>query len=150
MFPFFKKRNKGMNYHEAINAVIDEARAQKGYTVVDLVRKQLKGFDPKQLDNSDDVELLYMSENDESEGLDVFLAHCRDLRENPAFDPIMESLIRNQILFIAMESESNEETNFGRATINGLQLFRDELDRLVGIYKERHAKEEDFDPHDIT
>lgn len=119
-------------------------------TVTDLVREQLKGFDPKMLDSAmydrvDDTDILsewYGEDADEA-----FLANVKSLRKNTAFEPIINFLIRNQILYTTKEAPNAASNDFGRATINGLVLFREEVDRLCAVYEERHKPDEEFDAH---
>lgn len=111
----------------------------------ELVREQMFGFDKRMLYDDSDYE-----ENEKGELTDDFLSHVHDLDENPALDMIIMLLKREQVMFTALEAENIEQVNFGRATINGLQLIREETDRLVGIYNQRHAGEGDYDHSEVV
>lgn len=108
----------------------------------DTYREHMGGIDL--LDNSEVDEMA------EDEGLDAFLAQVRDLDKNPAFEKIRRTLERNQLQFTALEAENIDQVNFGRATVNGLRLFREEVDRLVGEYRRRHTTEGDFNSSELV
>lgn len=122
--------------------------------VVDAVREQLKGFSPKLLDVAmyDIVDfspsILDQYENEESET--IFLSKVRDLYHNEAFRAITDYLVRNQIIYIAKEALNFNDVQFGRASINGIILVKDEVERLKAIYDERHPAKEEFDVHEVT
>ena len=53
--------------------------------------------------------------------------------------------------FTAVNAVSYDEMNFGRATINGVSLFEDEINALVLMYEDRKPKpEEDFNKFDTV
>lgn len=115
---------------------------KQNLNLVDIVREQMKGFNPQLLlDDSDLTDLM------DGEELDGFLAKAKDLTDNIVLKKICEHIKRNQMQYSALESNSLEQLNFGRATINGVSLLEDELDSLVLLYEQRHAKEEDYDKH---
>lgn len=115
-------------------------------TIVDAVRMMLKGFDPKVLDDEDDLpEVLQDVESDES-----FLQQCKSLKDNDALWIIVKYLIRNQVLYSAKEAKTLDDINFGRATINGLSLLREEVDRLASVYAKRHTAKPKFDEHEVV
>ena len=115
-------------------------------TVTDMVREQLAGFNPKLFDTDDDLpEVL-----GEVEAQSEFLSKCKALQENPALEVILSYLIRNQIVHSAKHAPTQEAINFGRATINGFELFREEVARLVAVHTERHSKEPNFNEFEVT
>lgn len=116
------------------------------HTIVDAVRTQLKGFNPKLLDNDSDLpEIL-----GDIEAQDPFLAKMKSLKDMPELWVLIDYLIRNQVIFLAREATNMESINFGRATINGLSLFKEEVERLATIYSERHTDESGYDKHAVT
>lgn len=117
-----------------------------GLTVTDMVREQLAGFDPKLFDTDDDLpEVL-----GEVEAQSEFLSKCKALQENPALEVILAYLIRNQIVHSAKYAPTQEAINFGRATVNGVELFREEVARLAAVHTERHAAKPTFDEHEVV
>lgn len=130
-----------------------EARLQalksmrEGTNITALVREQLAGFDSSLLDS--DKEILE-GFGDDTEALNTFLAHVKDLYENPARAVIQNYLIRNQIQTGIMEADSLTELNFSRATINGITLYDEEVGSLYGKYKELHQHDEDYDAHGVV
>lgn len=110
-----------------------------------VFREQMKGFDPKQIDNQDDIEVLYETED----GLDSFLADTVALNNNKTLQELINVLKRNQVMHIAMETNNIEEVNFGRATINGLLLLQEEIARLAAIHAKKNEKEEEYDETEL-
>lgn len=122
----------------------DVVRHGKSLTVVDLVREHMRGFDPRALDSEDElIEML-----DEGEGADAFLAEVKNLYDNGALGRILTYIERNQIAYTAKEAETLDKVNFGRATLNGIALVREEIERLHTLFVERHRPPEEFDPHE--
>lgn len=116
-------------------------------TVTDMVREKLAGFNPRLLDNPDtdlpnilgDVEIQ-----------DPFLAKMKTLNETQELHTLLDYLERNQVLYSAKEATGLDAINFGRATVNGLSLVREEIARLATVYAERHAGEPEFDEHEVV
>lgn len=108
-------------------------------------RVQMKGYNPKDLDNMDDIEVMY----DTEDGLNSFLADVHSLSNNKALQEIIKVLKRNQIMHTALETQNLDQVNFGRATVNGLCLLEEEIDRLVGIYTEKNEVEDKYDETEI-
>lgn len=133
-FQTIKKR-----YEENIKA-FDEYRA--GLTVVDLVREQLSGFNPKELDVDAD-ELLSEIPEDEQES---FLEKAKTLQTSNVLARICTFLVRKQVLFSAREAPDLQTINFGRATVNGVELVKDEIDVLAAVYDKKHEKPEPITP----
>lgn len=144
-------------YQEAkkLNVELEKYRKlNKDFSVQRLVRSQLKGFDTSVLsksvwdgsDNAISIEEAY--EVDESR--EAFLAKVHDLAQSKELEGILTYLVRNQILFTAKEAVGVEQELFGRATINGLTLVRDEIRRLDAMYRSEHAPKESFDKFSVT
>jgi hypothetical protein len=125
----------------------------KSVNEIDMFRKLMKGFNPKSISKHEGetsyADILVELEGD-NESVDEFLKNVHEIYKNPAIGRIAEFIIRNQVLYSAKEATNLAELNFGRATVNGVSLFREEIDRLEGIYQERHAPEEDFDEHEVV
>jgi len=137
--------------YKTVNKILKKER-QKWHediaklTINDLVREQLKGVSLKDLRDTNEIPEM-MEENDSR---DAFLGHVKSLQENPAYEAIRQFLIRRQIIITAKEAEDLTTINFGRATINGLELYDEEVGRLVSIFDNENKKEEDFDEHGIN
>jgi hypothetical protein len=128
------------NYEEKMSSFADNL------CIKDLVRENLKGFDPKLLDSEDDLpEILGETEEQES-----FLSKMKSLSENKELELLISYLVRNQIRFSVIEAENLEAMNFGRATINGLTLLQDEIKRLATVYDERHAPKQKFNEFEVV
>lgn len=124
----------------------EDSKTVNNLNIVDLTRENLKGFNPRLLDNEDDLpEVLGEVENQ-----DEFLSKVKSLKDNPAFEIIANYLIRNQIMYSVKTATPLDEINFGRATINGVSLFKEEVARLSTVFEERHAKKPEFDEHEVV
>lgn len=131
-----------------------EIKRLSQYTPVDALREQLKGFDPRYLnpvmyDSVDNIPSI-VAEYESEESEEAFLAHARDLYNNPALMAIINYLVRDQIIYTAKEALNFNDVQFGRASINGLILFKDEVEKLKAIYEDKHAKPETFDTYEVT
>lgn len=109
-------------------------------------RRQMKGFEPKSIDSTDDIELMYEAED----GLESFLADIKAVSDNKSLQEVIKVLKRNQIMHIALETQNIEQVNFGRATVNGFLLLEEEIDRLVGIYAQKHTTEDKYDTNEVV
>lgn len=119
--------------------------------VVDLVREKLKGFNPRTLTKigaSDDANILVEEFGENEEGADAFLSAMKPIAESKEFQVLLDYLNRNQIIYSVKEGLDLNQINFGRATINGTGLVREELDRLLAIYIDRHKPSEHYDKHE--
>lgn len=115
---------------------------RKSLTVIDLVREQMKGFNPHlHLDDSDLTNLM------DSEELDGFLAKAKDLSDNIVYKKVCEHIKRNQAQYAVLEAGNLEQMNFARATINGVSLVEDEINSLLILYNARHEVEEKYDKY---
>ncbi len=139
------KLNKELAKYRKLNA---------DFSVQRLIREQLKGFDTSVLSKSvwdgSDEAISIEDAYDVDEGRASFLAKVHDLAQSKELEGILTYLVRNQILFTAKEAIGQEQELFGRATINGLTLIRDEIRRLDAIYKEEYGRKEDFDKFSVT
>lgn len=135
-----------------LNGLVFESRrkatAQDDHT--QLMRQNLKGIDPKSLNAGlyEDEPYILDQFASEEEQL-AFLKKVRDLKNNEALPKVLDYLVRVQILHSVKNARSLEEFNFGRATVNGLSLFREEIDNLNAIFLERTKPQEDFDKHSV-
>lgn len=150
----FKDRTRLANAqgrYEMLLQELEAARADFGayrasLTITDLIREQLKGINPKLFENDNDI-LVEMAGED---SINTFLSGVHDLNKSNALSRILDVLIRDQVLHSAKEAIGLDEINFGRATVNGLSLLREEVGRLDTVYLERHAKEPEFDEHSVV
>lgn len=94
-------------------------------------------FDKKIFLNEGDL----VEKMEESEQLD-FLGNCSQIFKNPVIKKIYDDLVCKQIIYAARKSGTMEELAFNRGTINGVDLFFDELKRFAGIYEEKTSSEE--------
>lgn len=133
----------------------DFKQYRENLSEVDLVRFQLKGFNHLLLDKAyiqsdgeiftdifEDAKVAGLSEKD-------LLNEIKSLTDNRALPVVFDHIKRNQLIYSAQAARSLSEMNFGRASINGVELVREEVGRLLGIHKERNAPEEEYDEHAV-
>lgn len=113
-------------------------------SIVDLVREQLAGFNPRLLDVDD--ELVEMMDGEDA--VDSFLAEAKKLHDNTALPKILDHITRKQIMESTVEALTLETINFGRGSLNGVTLVREEVERLHTAFVLRHAPKEEFDAHE--
>ena len=115
-------------------------------TSADALRAQLKSFDPKLLDSEDQLPEVLGDDENQIE----FLNNVKSLSGNRALNIICDYLKRNLIIDAAKYGKDIDAINFSRASINGLGLLREEIERLLVILEERHPKETEFDKHEVV
>ncbi len=108
----------------------------------DMVREQLKGITINFLGGEENME----NEMEENEKKELYW-NAENLFSNKAFNQITEHLVSVQGNYCVKEARTIDEVAFGRATINGLVLMREEVERLSNLYRESVKRDEDFDPH---
>ena len=110
--------------------------------ITELLRKKLGGIN---FSNSKDLLEEGLTEKDKKE----LYAQAHLLHNNKAFQKICEFLINKQGNFTVKEAVNDSQVFFGRATINGIELFKEEVERLEGLYLEGIQGEEKFDKNDL-
>lgn len=129
---------------DQLDADCDVFEAKKrSLNVVDLVRENLKGFNPRLLDSEDDILAVVMDEGEDSEA--TFLSKMHDVFENKQLWRLADFIMRDLIIYAVREAEDLKAINFARASLNGVGLLREEVERLNTVYLEKHAKPEAFD-----
>ena len=110
--------------------------------IVAMTRELLKGItvnfsgDERSIEDS-------LEENEKR----ALYADAHSLLSNPAFKMITRYLINVQGNYCVKEAQNMGEVAFGRATINGIFLFQEEVKRLSSLHKEELKREEEYDPH---
>ena len=110
--------------------------------IIAMTREQLKGITV----NFSGHESALEEGLEENEKRDLY-ADAYNIKSNHSFDKIARYLIDVQGNYSIKEAQNMGEVAFGRATINGIFLFMEEINRLSNLYKEENRKEEKFDPH---
>lgn len=119
-------------------------------TYSDMMRESMKGFNPLLLDYVGSEDDILDSITEKEESVSDFLSNIKSISRNPAFKSMCKWIIRNQIIFTALDSENMDQVNFGRASVNGVKLVEDEVNRLALVYDERHTSEPEFDEHEVV
>ena len=81
--------------------------------------------------------------------LENLYSQADQIQNIKAFDTIIETIVRRGEEFVSRNSESWEETLAGRQYIRACELFRDEVRRLAGLYRDKTKPKEEFDDKEI-
>ena len=79
-------------------------------------------------------------------------AHVADIAEiynKMAFGRELESMVNQQVYFIAERALGNNQLDFGRGTINGIRLVQERFGDLHAEHAERSKPDEPFNPYEI-
>lgn len=108
--------------------------------IKDIVRERLKGVRPG---HPDDVNWLNnkIASMELPERLD-FLSKAHAVSHNDTFKVVTEYLMVEAQRKATLDAVDIIDVNFQRATINGLQLLEDELERLASMYLEEKKAHE--------
>ena len=117
---------------------------KKDVNSVELTRELMKGVTLNFANHSPNIEDT-MSEN-ERRGM---LSQAESMKSNKYLRKIADHLIDVQGNYSFKEASTIGEMAFGRATVNGISLFMEEIERLSNLYREENKAEEEFDVHDL-
>lgn len=118
---------------------------QESANIVTLARQQLAGFDPALIKDRED--LLSKHENEDS--VNTFLEQVHELAKSEVLKEIVDDLVAEQVVYGQKNAESLQQLNFSRATVNGLQLLLEEIERYHAVYVDRTSPEEEYDPSEV-
>lgn len=79
-------------------------------------------------------------------------AHVADIAEiynKKAFGKELESLVSQQVYFIAERALGQNQLDFGRGTINGIRLVQERFGDLHAEHAERSKPDEPFNPYEL-
>lgn len=82
----------------------------------------------------------FINEMTHEERLD-FCEKSNDVLQNPSFKRTLDYLISQQVDFTVKQAESMEQVLFGRATINGLSLVREQFEIMAALAEEEKLKD---------
>lgn len=114
---------------------------QEAYDKLDIsnmIRTQLEGI------KLSDV-LTNLDEKDKKE----YIIEMARISDNKALRMLLNDLKVKQILFTVKQARTMDEVGFGRATINGISLIEEELNRAKALQEELQKKIDVFDEHAI-
>jgi hypothetical protein len=106
--------------------------------VLDLTREQLKLIDTN----------VPFYEELNPEAQERLAANANNIFKNPAFIQVIQYLTRCQEQFTSREAPAWESVLIGRGTINGLDLVRQEFEKLASIHEDKQRVER-FNKHDV-
>ena len=112
--------------------------SQSNDDLTGLTRESLKGVK---------VDLSYIDGMTKEE-VDSFLVNAYAVMKNPAFKKVLDYLMSEQVDISIKEAGSWEQVLFGRATINGIALIRQEFGALAAMWEDRN-KIEEFDKYKV-
>lgn len=107
---------------------------------VELTRRYYVGI------TSDD--LLYLVNMEEGQR-EAFLGAIYQIVEGGKLKPIADKIMQEQVEMSVKYARNMEEVNHGRATLNGVALFMDELKYLHSLYEQQYIQKSEFNKFDI-
>lgn len=84
----------------------------------------------------------------EGDALTDFLREVQQIRERGALRSIVTFLVREQLLYTALDATNPDEQSFGRASMNGLVLALQEVELLAAVADQTFKTAEPFEPHE--
>lgn len=115
-----------------------------GVTIADAVREQMGNY------TYDEV-FANLFASIPPERMVNFLEEAKTIQEGEVFQHLVKHIVAQQVDYIVNEAESLEHVNFGRATLNGVELMDQALGSLVIEYEQRReAGDDNFDKHSAT
>lgn len=99
-------------------------------SITDLARVQLQGIK---------VDTSFVNEMTPAARLD-FCEQASDVLKNSTFKRTLDYLISEQVEFTVKRAQSMDEVLFGRATINGLSLAKEQFEALAALAEEERNK----------
>lgn len=106
--------------------------------VIDLLRRLLSGVSTSNLS--------YEKDNDEQKR---FEARCYELNQDKVLQEIIQTIIDRQVNFIAKEARDMDLVSFGRGSINGVCLLKEEIERLASLHAERIIRPVEYNKYDV-
>lgn len=137
---------KGMFPKEAMEikiarmALQAQVKRYKNLTIADAVREQMGS-------RTVDETKANLFASIPKDRVPNFLEEAKTIMDGEVFGHIVKTIVAQQREYIVSEAESLEHVNFGRATLNGVELMEEALASLVVEYEQRHAAGDDFDRH---
>lgn len=110
--------------------------------VKDLIRERLKGIRPNHPEENTILQ-NHISTLDDASRL-VFLSKAHEVMENPTAKLVMESLMIESEHKAMIEAVDIVDVNFNRASINGLMLYEEEMERLDTMYKTEKEQQKEM------
>lgn len=133
---------KNLTKEEKYNIMIDTVNeADNKELLTELIRYKLTAVN---------LDTIIFPDDWSEEKQKVFLTDCYTIYRNKTLLWIIERLINAQSRFIVKEAKTIDEVSFSRATINGLQLLKDEIAKWSLEYEKKfEPKDKDFDRTEI-
>jgi len=78
-----------------------------------------------------------------------FKAECSTIFSKKCFSKVLDNLINEQVNFSIRQAQNMEQVNFGRATVNGIELVRDVFAEFDSETKKENSKPEEFNRFNV-
>lgn len=138
-------RRLALRIDPSIRTIIEQSPLPKGMRrpLIDAVRYQLEG-----ITISHEVKGSLLDGMTTEQETD-FCEKASDVLKNPTFLTTVHHLIAQQVDYTVKRASNMDEVLFGRATINGLSLLKEQFEALTARAEELRKVEEQFDPLDV-
>mgnify|MGYP001606541780 FL=1 len=110
---------------------VERLQERSWCNIKELIRESLEGVT---------ISTDFINEMSHEERLD-FCEKANDVFTNPSFKRTLDYLISQQVDFTVKRAESMEQVLFGRATINGLSLVREQFETMAALAEEEKRKD---------
>lgn len=153
MFRFVKNHIKRVLFREEEEylaaSIASYERRIATLSVADIVRMRLKGINPKTYDGlrSDGEGSIFEEIEKDGGTMEEFLKDIHDIAQNNSNRRVIEFLIREQVLFSVKRAVTQSESDFGKATINGLQVYEETIAMYDAMYLDSKATAQEYDEH---
>lgn len=125
---------------------LNETEEKYTPTPADLMRANLKLIT---VDSSTRNPPDYLGDIEDDAERKSKIARVNDLWNNEMFHEIYRHLVNKQANFTLKEAVNDAEIFSGRMNINGVMLFRDEVERCHALFEDM-VKPEDFDANEVV
>lgn len=113
---------------------------KKTDNVIKLYRELMKGI------TLEDINLPKQNVNPEEHKR--FCIYANMVYTNPYFELIKKQILLAQVTKTTLDSTCHEETQFGRAVINGMAVWEQVFEQYSQEFEDKYMiKNEDFNPH---
>lgn len=113
----------------------------------DVVRDRMKSYNPRRFKGSDLIDSVELNPEMDT---NAFLSRVHELSKNKEFRYITDYLVHTISEHIIRHAGTQEEINFNRYSINGIELIEEEIQELEDEYQKRKSSGEDFDKYQVT
>lgn len=130
---------------EHLRKILAQKESNPEPNMADLMRANLKSIT---VEASESNPPDYLGGIDEADKIQR-IARVNDLWSNEMFHEIFRYLVNKQANYTLKEAVNDAQIFTGRMNINGMSLFKDEVERCHALFEDM-TKPEDFNPNEVV